>query len=154
MTILCEHCKRSFGAEQAVQQHLRDSPANAATYDCEECDRTFDTEQALQQHLRDSPAHITDEGAEDVDRSFDVRPSLHQDVSRLLRQYGLSFEFFPVDDPHGLLKEHDSSIMGKFTCTNKSCSSLRWTSKQIAITIRQYPTDEKILFNQFHVILV
>jgi len=135
----CKECDRAFDTEQALQQHLRDSAAHAATHHCEDCDRTFSTEQALQQHLRDSPAHIADEGVKVIGRSFDIRPFLHQDVSRLLRQYGLSFKFFPIDDPHGCLKEHDSSIMGTFTCTNTTCSSLRWTSKKIAISIRQYP---------------
>ena len=64
--------------------------------------------------------------------------SRHRDVSRLLCQYGLSFESFPFDDPHGCLKEYGYS-MGIFICTNSSCSSSRWTSKQIAISIRRYP---------------
>ena len=64
--------------------------------------------------------------------------SRHRDVSRLLCQYGLSFESFPFDDPHGCLKEYGTSV-GIFICTNSSCSSLRWTSKQIAISIRRYP---------------
>ena len=134
-----EECNRTFGTERALEQHCRDSPAHAVTYNCEECNRTFGTERALEQHRRDSPTHVADEDAEGLERSFDIRPSRDQDVSSLLRQYGLSFKFFPIDDPHGWLKEHDTSIMGKFTCTNPSCSSLRWTSKHIAISIRQYP---------------
>jgi len=134
----CEECNRTFDTEQALEQHRRDSPVHSVKHDCEECNRTFDTEQALEQHLRDSPAHGPSEDTEQLDQSFDIRPTRHQDVSKLLRQYGLSFKFFPVDDPHGCLKEHDTSVMGRFTCTSSSCSSSRWTSKKIAISIRQY----------------
>jgi hypothetical protein len=49
----------NFRNEDALQQHLRDSPAHAATYDCEECDQEFNSEEALQQHLRDSPKHVS-----------------------------------------------------------------------------------------------
>jgi len=31
---------------------------NAVALGCEPCDRTFNSEQALQQHLGDSPAHV------------------------------------------------------------------------------------------------
>lgn len=37
------------------------------------------------------------------------------------------------------LKEHDTSIMGKFACINMSCTFKSWISKQIAITVQQYP---------------
>jgi len=134
----CEECNRAFNTEQALEQHRRDSPAHSVKHNCEECNRTFGTEQALKQHLHDSPAHVPSKDTEQLDQSFDIRPTRHQDVSKLLRQYGLSFGFFPVDDPHGCLKEHDTSVMGRFTCTSSSCSSSRWTSKKIAISIRQY----------------
>ena len=139
VTFDCDECDRAFDTEQALQQHLRDSPAHAVTFDCDECDRAFDTEQALQQHLHDSPAHSTSSYAAAITDSFDMRPSLHVDVSHLLRLHDLYFDFYGTDDSHGALKEHDTSIMGKFTCINRSCTSKSWTSKQIAITIRQYP---------------
>jgi hypothetical protein len=37
-----------------------------------------------------------------------------------------------------VLREHDTGIMGKFTCANQSCPIKACTSKQIAITIREY----------------
>lgn len=137
MPVVCEKCDRAFETKRALQQHTRDSPAHSNTFDCAECDRAFITEQALQQHIRDSPLHTADEDPEEADQSFDMRPCLHRDVSNLLHQYGLSFEFSPIDDPHDFLKEFDTSIMGTFTCTNNLCVKQRWTSKQIAITIRQ-----------------
>jgi hypothetical protein len=35
-------------AETALQQHLRDSPVHAQSFDCDDCDRSFDSEDALQ----------------------------------------------------------------------------------------------------------
>ena len=139
MATIRKDCDRSFKTKKALQQHLRDSPAHAVTFDCDECDRAFDTEQALQQHLRDSPAHSTSSCSVTIINSFDMRPSLHEDVSRLLWLHGLYFDFCATDDSHGILKEQDTSIMGKFTCINSSCLFQSWTSKQIAIIIRQYP---------------
>jgi hypothetical protein len=37
---------RSFSNEEALRQHLRNSPAHA--FDCDDCDRAFDSEEALQ----------------------------------------------------------------------------------------------------------
>ena len=140
MATICGDCDRSFKHVKALQQHLRDSPAHAITFDCDDCDRAFDTEQALQQHLRDSPAHPTSSYSTAVINSFDMRPSLHKDVLRLLHPCNLSFDFYEVDDSAGVRREYDTCIMGKFTCTGVSCSK-SWTSKQIAITIRQYPNQ-------------
>ena len=84
MAKICKDCNRTFSTLQALEQHLRDSPAHAVTYDCEECDRAFNTEQALEQHLRDSPAHSTSSYPITVIDSFDMRPSLHNDVLDLL----------------------------------------------------------------------
>lgn len=133
----CSECSRVFRTEEALQQHIRDSPVHPTRFDCNECSRVFRTQGALQQHVRDSPSHADDENSERGTQSFDMRPSLHCEVNELLQQYGLSFTFSPIDDSHEFLNEHDTSIMGKFNCTKTSCAKLRWTSKQIAITIRQ-----------------
>ena len=53
----CVPCDRSFNSEDALEQHIRDSPAHALTFDCETCDRSFSSEDALEQRIRDSPAH-------------------------------------------------------------------------------------------------
>ncbi|KZL79584.1 double-stranded rna-binding type zinc finger domain protein [Colletotrichum incanum] len=57
MSSSCIPCNRPFGSEEALHQHLRDSPVHAPSFDCETCNRPFGSEEALQQHLRDSPAH-------------------------------------------------------------------------------------------------
>lgn len=139
MTTSCTTCNRTFATVQALQQHVRDSPVHAVTFDCDECGRVFNTVQALQQHLRDSPVHAARLPSANKNRPFNIHPSLHQDVLWLLRPYGLSFDFFGIDNPKGALKEKDTSIMGTFTCTSSSCRSRKWTSKKIAITIRRYP---------------
>jgi Zinc-finger double-stranded RNA-binding/Zinc-finger of C2H2 type len=74
-------CNRRFESEEALQQHLRDSPAHAWSFDCDDCDRSFESEEALQQHLRDPRIHQQDtETTLDVfSRSFptfDYEPSL------------------------------------------------------------------------------
>ncbi len=141
-TFDCDECNRTFQTEEALQQHLRDAPAHAATFDCDECDHTFQTEQALQQHLHDALAHSTSSDAGIIGDSFDLRPSLHPDVLRLLRPHGLTFGFHATENLNHVLREKDTTIMGKFTCTNKSCLTERWTSGHIAITIRLYPSLE------------
>lgn len=109
------------------------------TFDCAGCGRPFTSDKALQQHMRNAPAHSTRSLAIAIADSFDLRPSLHVEVSRLLNVYGLSVAFFEIDDARGSIKEYDTSIMGTFTCNNETCTNERWTSKKIALTIRQYP---------------
>jgi hypothetical protein len=50
-------CDRSFLNDGALQQHKRDSPAHAVSFDCDDCNRSFGSKEALEQHLRDSSAH-------------------------------------------------------------------------------------------------
>jgi len=44
-------CDRTFGSDEALQQHVRDSPAHAPCFDCEACDRSFGSERVLEQAL-------------------------------------------------------------------------------------------------------
>ncbi|PMD67452.1 uncharacterized protein K444DRAFT_639408 [Hyaloscypha bicolor E] len=60
MSSRCVLCDQSFDSEEALQQHLRDSPAHTPSFDCEDCDRSFGNEEALEQHLRDSRIHQKD----------------------------------------------------------------------------------------------
>ncbi|KAK7177834.1 hypothetical protein PSPO01_16118 [Paraphaeosphaeria sporulosa] len=57
MDSVCSRCDPSFLTSGALQQHKRDSPAHAQSFDCDDCNRSFNSEDALEQHLRDSPAH-------------------------------------------------------------------------------------------------
>jgi heat shock protein HslJ len=74
----CEPCNRSFGSQEALDQHLRDSPAHAVIYDCEPCNRSFSSQEALDQHLRDSPAHAVIYDCEPCNRSFGSQEALDQ----------------------------------------------------------------------------
>jgi hypothetical protein len=54
-SVRCVPCDRLFSSLPALQQHLRDSPAHASSFDCEKCGESFGSEQELGQH---SPAHV------------------------------------------------------------------------------------------------
>jgi hypothetical protein len=43
-----------------MEQQLRDSPAHALSFNYETCNRSFGNEEALEQHLRDSPIYQQD----------------------------------------------------------------------------------------------
>lgn len=64
---------------------------------------------------------------------------LHEDVSHLLEEDDLHFDFNENDDTTGCIKKYDTNIMGRFACRNQACDSSGWSSKRIAITIRMYP---------------
>ena len=68
-----------------------------------------------------------------------MHPALHDDVSLLLEEDDLYFDFHRNDNSAGCIKEYDTNIMGRFICHNRACSTNGWSSKKIAITIRMYP---------------
>ena len=72
---------------------------------------------------------------------WSVYPALHHDVSRLLDEHNLQYQFQGKADWKRCIKEYDTNIMGRFTCHNKVCSVDGWSSKKIAITIRMYPNN-------------
>jgi hypothetical protein len=76
MSSRCVPCNRSFKSNKSLQQHLRDSPIHAPSFDCGDCDQSFSNEEALRQHLRNSPAHACD--CDDCDLAFDSEEALQQ----------------------------------------------------------------------------
>ncbi|KAK1456479.1 hypothetical protein CMEL01_16383 [Colletotrichum melonis] len=78
MSSRCVTCNRSFGSEEALQQHMSDSPIHSPSYDCDICDRSFGNDEALQQHLRDSPVHKPSYDCSTCDRSFGNDEALEQ----------------------------------------------------------------------------
>ncbi|KAF2761643.1 hypothetical protein EJ05DRAFT_472616 [Pseudovirgaria hyperparasitica] len=80
MAAHCAICNRSFGSEDALAQHIRDSPAHIQTFECDTCDRSFGSEDALAQHVRDSPAHIQTFECDTCDRSFGSEDALDQHI--------------------------------------------------------------------------
>lgn len=71
-------------------------------------------------------------------KRWSLYSSLHSDVSRLLEEDGLHFNFYGVDDAENCTMEYDTNIMGRFVCYNRACNAGGWSSKKIAITIRMY----------------
>ncbi len=71
-------------------------------------------------------------------KAWSMYPDLHDDVSRLLEEDDLSFDFHDYDDSGSATKDYDTNIMGRFICGNRACGSNGWSSKKIAITIRMY----------------
>ena len=73
------------------------------------------------------------------DRTWFMYQNLHDDVSRLLEEDDLHFDFYKHDYTKTCIKEYDTNIMGRFICRNHACNSNGWSSMRIAITIRMYP---------------
>jgi hypothetical protein len=74
-------------------------------------------------------------------RAWSMYPEYHDQVASLLEDDELVFGFYSNDDPRSSLKEHDTTIMGRFRCENSSCASNGWSSKKIAITIRLFKSQ-------------
>ena len=74
-----------------------------------------------------------------LNQRWSMYPALHDDVSLLLEEDDLHFDFHENDDPESCNKEYDTNIMGRFICRHHACGSSGWASKKIAITIRMYP---------------
>lgn len=77
-------------------------------------------------------------GKSKTDRIWFMYQTLHDDVSRLLEENDLHFDFHENDDTRTCIKEYDTNIMGRFTCHNRACGSNGWSSRRVAITIRMY----------------
>ena len=73
------------------------------------------------------------------DRRWFMYETLHDDVSRLLEEDNLYFDFYDTDDTKTCMKQYDTNITGRFVCRNPKCGSGGWSSKRIAITVRMYP---------------
>ena len=71
-------------------------------------------------------------------KKWSLYPSLHNNVLDLIREHGLFFQFHDEDDDQNCISNYDTHIIGRFTCPNRSCSARVWTSKQVAVTIREY----------------
>lgn len=69
--------------------------------------------------------------------SSSMFPNLHNDVVGLLESSNLVFSFHNIDQPD-CIQSYDTNIMGRFSCRNDNCLTKGWSSKIIAITIRQY----------------
>ncbi|OAX83701.1 hypothetical protein ACJ72_01936 [Emergomyces africanus] len=130
----CTLCQRSFKAKANLKQHIQNSSAHASTHDSDALHRSSTSKDARTQK---SSAHTRSYG-----ERWSMYPTHHQSVSCLLEEDDLYFNFHGIDDNIRCNKSHDTNIMGRFTCHNKSCTSNGWSSKRIAITIRMYPGEK------------
>ncbi|KAL2109144.1 hypothetical protein VUR80DRAFT_2942 [Thermomyces stellatus] len=77
-------------------------------------------------------------------------PSLHKTVAdKVIDDIGVT-HFRQHDTDRNIINEHNSHVMGRFRCPKDSCSSGGWTSKKVAIRIRDYGGGEynAVVFNQ------
>lgn len=70
--------------------------------------------------------------------TWSMYQDLHAQVSSLLVEADLHFEFNDDDDETSYTRVRDTNIMGRFMCHNRACSAHGWSSNMIAITIRLY----------------
>ncbi|KAH7080796.1 zinc-binding domain-containing protein [Paraphoma chrysanthemicola] len=166
MSAHCQPCQRNFSSDEALQQHKRESSAHK--FDCTTCNRHFKNDQALTQHLQNAAVHLQNAAIQlqsfehptilatpqkqkpttkrkstakpKQTKKWSMYPSLHNDVSDLLSNDDLFFTFYENDDNNSCTEDYDTTIMGQFNCSNPSCRGV-WTSKQIAITIREYSNE-------------
>ena len=89
-------------------------------------------------HRKPKPRKRPNSKAQELDKSWSMYPALHDSVSRLLKEAGLSFTFFEIDEDEGSIEKYDTNIKGRFKCPNKDCPQPGWGSLLIAITIRMY----------------
>ena len=73
-----------------------------------------------------------------IESPWSLHPELHKGVDALLTEDLLSFEFNEADNENECTDTYDTNIMGVFKCPNKACTTKKWSSKIIAVTIRQY----------------
>jgi hypothetical protein len=153
MSNRCEPCNRDLTSDESLQQHKRDSAAHK--FDCTTCDRRFKSDKALEQHYQNAAVHAqptenptalavnqqqkpTTKQKPPMKRKSATKPktakkwsmylSLHNGVSDLLSKDNLSFSFYEKDEERSCIKDHDTNIMGQFTCSNTTCQAV-WSSK-------------------------
>ncbi|KAH7245277.1 zinc-binding domain-containing protein [Fusarium tricinctum] len=70
-----------------------------------------------------------------------IYPGLHEEVAEKLEEFQLDYSFNLNDDDVAKVRHYDTHIMGRFACNNKKCKKSGWSTKQLAITIREYTRD-------------
>ncbi|KAI9036176.1 C2H2-type zinc finger protein [Aspergillus affinis] len=76
----CNNCYRSFKSQEALEQHIQNSPAHIPSFDCFLCNRSFKSQEALEQHIQNSPAHIPSFDCVLCNRSFKSQEALEQHI--------------------------------------------------------------------------
>ena len=65
-------------------------------------------------------------------------PLLHQDVVNAVSDDITSPGFYKINSDRDSDNRYSTHVMGKFKCSNNTCSADGWTSKKVAILIRSY----------------
>jgi hypothetical protein len=87
-----------------------------------------------------SPIHKSKDTMARRNASYSTQSHLHKSVADLAEEYtNLTFTFRQGDTDRRATDVWNTSVMGKFTCSNESCRKSGWSSKKIAIRIRMYP---------------
>lgn len=144
----CTICNRHFSSDTALVQHKRDAPVHTqslehpATLAMPPKKRKPTTTQkpSIKPEASTKPKATTKPKLSTKPKptkNWSIYPSLHDDVSDLLYEANLFFNFYEKDDDNGCIDYHDTNIRGRFTCSNPACPAV-WTSGQVAITIREY----------------
>ncbi|KAJ5131384.1 uncharacterized protein N7515_007423 [Penicillium bovifimosum] len=76
----CGHCARSFVDQQALQQHIRASPAHTTSFRCVPCNRSYKSQADLEKHIRASPAHAKSFRCELCNRSYKSQADLEKHI--------------------------------------------------------------------------
>jgi len=80
-------------------------------------------------------------------------PQLHEAVRSIVGEAIPALWFNQEDTEDDLHKEYDTSVMGKFVCTNSKCHKSGWSNLMVAVWIRLYCGHRRdgynaVVFNQ------
>ena len=104
---------------------------------CSPCNRSFGSDEALRQHERDSPAHGRRSGAPAPVKTptFFVFPQLHQAV--VDEAYELdAAPAFTENDTGAFKRKTSTFVMAAFTCKAHGPRPATWSSKKVSIVIK------------------
>ncbi|KAF1828447.1 hypothetical protein BDW02DRAFT_616085 [Decorospora gaudefroyi] len=159
------HAASPLPTTSHVRHLVRNSERNrhATTKNTSQTDSTFDLPfEVLENRLRAlaipdldtivapptiDRAHIPTRQEET--RTFFTFPELHQRIAEAVAPTITSTWFNPDIEAH-FDTEHETNVMGKFTCENKRCRKSQWSSKVVAVWIKGYPRNgyNAIVYNQ------
>ena len=82
-------------------------------------------------------------------RTFFTFPELHQKIAEAVVPTIAPPWFNPDTEAH-FGTEHETNVMGKFSCENKRCRKSQWSSQVVAVWIKGYPHNgyNAIVYNQ------
>ena len=68
-------------------------------------------------------------------------PSLHEAIRDAISSTVPTPQFRSNGDTLTATKSYSTNVMGKFSCENNACRRAGWSSKKVAIVIRQHPNN-------------